>query len=117
MAFVEVDDSMEWRAEPDSLECAQVVQLLATDTPYVSVDFSAVLDNAGDLIISSASTPSEKDSKTISLTDVSVSDDGKQVSFKVASNDGAGDYSLDVPVTLSKGTTNLISRRCVLRVV
>lgn len=117
MAYVEVDQSKMWTAEESLNECSQVVQMVAADTPYVAVDFGMVLDRVHDLAIQTFTAVTEKDGKTISLTEESISEDKKKVSFKVASNDGAGDYVLRVPVVLNKGTTNQISRDCILRVV
>ena len=118
MAYVEVDNANRWTAEDDLVECSQVVQMVSTDTPYVAVDFSMVLNSVDDLVISSVGSITEKDAKAITIADADKSDDGKRVSFKISAvGGGPGDYVLNVPVTLSKGTGNVVTRRCVLRVL
>lgn len=116
MPYVEVDDDMRWTAE-QSLLCPQMVQMAAADTPYVAIDFSNLLDSVDDLVISSVAAITEKKSLTIAANLEVVSDDGKRVSFKIASNGGANDYTLQLKATLNKGTTNVISRECLLRVI
>lgn len=114
MAYVSVDRSRTWTAEEDLLSCPQIVQIASSDTAYVQMDFAKVL-RTPEQGISSVATPTEVDSQTITIADESVSADGTKVSFKV-SGMSAGDFNLAVVVTLAGGTTNVISRRGVLRV-
>ena len=111
MVFVRCDNSTTWTAEDGLERCPQIVRIDSADTPYVLVDYSNVLGS--DVAIASVTTPTEIDSQTITIADASVSADGKKVSFKVSLM-AAGTYVLLVPVTLSDGTTNVISRECTL---
>lgn len=115
MAYVNVSPSRTWTAEEDTLTCPQIVQIASTDTPYVAFDFKKVLHTPRQGI-SSAGTPIEVDSKTITLTsDTALSGDRTRVSLKV-SGMAAGDYTISMPITLQGGTTNVMSRRGILRV-
>ena len=117
MAYVEVDNSQMWSAQEHLQTCPELMQMNASDTPYFAVDFSAILDGAGDNSVSILGTITEVDSKTITLDNTGISNTSRIVSFRVASNGGAGDYKLRVPVTLSEGASHVVSRICILRVV
>ena len=114
MAYVDAPDGMQWTAQ-DGIEAVGVVVMLAADSPYVNVDFTNYLQGE-DLAITAFAGVTEKDAKTISLIEPEISGTGKKVSFKIDSNGGADDYTLVVPVTVNKGTGNVRSWQCVLRV-
>lgn len=115
MAYVRVDNDRTWVAEEGLHHCPQLIQIVTTDTPYVQFDFSNVIakDNAIDTAVSA--TVIEKDSKTITIADASISPDGKKVSFKV-SGMAAGDFVMRCTVQMNDGTTNTISRQGTIRV-
>jgi hypothetical protein len=115
MAYVRVDKSRMWIGDESSGPiCPQLVQIVSTDSPYVTFDFEDLLTE--DSTISSADTPVEVNSATITIADSSVSNDGKRVSFKV-SGMAAGNFLMSCTVTLTDGTTNKISLQGRLRVI
>lgn len=113
MTYYEVDNDRTWTAEEGIPACPQVVRIVSTDSPYLRFDFSKVL--AADSGIASATAVIEIDSKTITISDTSVSNDVRRVSFKVTGM-AVGDYNLRSTVTLNNGTGNTISRQGLLRV-
>lgn len=117
MAYVEVDESMMWTALEGQIQCSEIVVMDTGDTPYMAIDFASILDRVDNLTISSVATPTVQSGGALTIVDENASNDGKRVSFRVSVNAGAGDYVLNVTITLSKGTTNTITRRALLRIV
>lgn len=113
MAFVRCDEDRTWTAEEGIRRCPQVIQAATTDTPYVMMDWSRVL--AQDVTIT-AVTWTEPDVKAITISDESVSGDGKLVSCKIAGF-ATGDFTLRATVTLSVGTTQTTSKDGILKAV
>ena len=113
MAFVPCDGSRTWVGQDGLVHCPQLVRIVTTDEPYLLFDFTHVLSE--NVSISTADAVIEKDSKTITVADTSVSDENRRVSFKV-SGMSAGDFIMRSTVTLSDGTDNKISLQGTLRV-
>ncbi len=109
MAFVRVSRDRTWIAEPGDLTCPQIPEVELTDDPYFTMDFSKVLDQ--DTVISSVATPTEVDSKTVTISDESVAGDGKAISFKATGQTPAGLFNMSVEVTLSTGTAQTVTKR------
>lgn len=115
MAFVRVDRGRTWTVEEGVHHCPQIPIVALADDPYFNMDFTHVL--AQDTTISSVATPTEVDSKTVTVSDESVNGDGKVVSFKCTGMTPAGNLTMRVSVTLSSGTTQQISAQGTFKVV
>ncbi len=115
MAFVRVSADRTWIAEPGMLLCPQIPEVELSDDPYFTMDFSKCLDQ--DTKISSVSTPTEVDSKTVTISDESVSNDGRSISFKATGQTPAGIFNMSVEITLSSGTSQTLTKRGKFRAV
>ena len=112
MAFVHCDPDRTWVAQEGFNLCPQIPQALAADDGYYMFDFSEIISR--EVAISSA-VITEKNSKTVTMNDQSVSDDGQKVSFQ-ATGHATGDFTFVCTATLSTGTSQVISRTGTLRV-
>jgi hypothetical protein len=112
MAYVRVDDSRTWRGEEGMVLCPQVCKCASTDTPHFCFDFTDVLHD--EVAITSATISGSGGS--ITLSDTSVDDRGRKVSFR-ASPSVAADFTIGCEATLSDGTSQTISLQGVLRTV
>lgn len=102
-----VDRDRTWIGEEGIHHCPQIPIVALADDPYFNFDFTNKLDQ--DTTISSVATPTEIDSKTVTISDESVSNDGKVVSFKATGMTPAGNFTIRATATLSSGTTQAIS--------
>jgi len=114
MAFVKCDRARTWTGVEGLQECPQIPQAIASDSGYYMFDFTQIID--ADTRGATAVTVIEKNSKTTTITDTSLSDDGRKVSFKAASM-SAGTFTFVAGLELNTGaSTPTISLQGKLRV-
>lgn len=116
MPFVDTPETLTWHATFGRSRAPQIVTVRSGDTPYVGMDFSAILKGPH-TVVTSIATPTEVGAKGITFTDAQKGNDGTKCSVKVTGNDGPDDYEVKWTATLTSGTAQTVSATGILRVV